>query len=158
MTETTATFEIRQASIDDPDVRALLLRHLDLMRSQSPEESCHVMRPEHLFEADALLLGAWDDAHLLGVGALVQIAPGEGELKSMHTAEQARGRGVGGALLSALIDKARGLGLVRLSLETGSAASFKPARSLYAAHGFHLCPPFGEYVEDPLSAFMTREV
>ena len=25
-----------------------------------------------------------------------------------------------------------------------------------AAHGFAECPPFGDYVHDPLSVFMTR--
>ena len=31
-----------------------------------------------------------------------------------------------------------------------------PARALYSAHGFADGPPFGSYVNDPLSVFMTR--
>jgi len=138
------------------DVDALLRRHFALMRSQSPAESCHVMEPEALLERDAVLFAARDGDAVLGVGALTVIAPGHGELKSMHTAAEARGRGVGRAVLAALMDAARERGLTRLSLETGSADAFAAARALYAAHGFVECPPFGDYVVDPLSVFMTR--
>ena len=51
---------------------------------------------------------------------------------------------------------ARAAGITSLWLETGSAKAFEPARRLYAAHGFVICPPFGRYREDPLSLFMTR--
>ncbi|APX10264.1 GNAT family N-acetyltransferase [Tateyamaria omphalii] len=141
-----------------PDVQALLGRHFALMRSQSPAESCHVMEPETLLEAGATLYAArnGDGDEVLGVGALTVIAPGHGELKSMHTAAEARGRGVARAILAALLEAARQKGLDRVSLETGSAEVFAPARALYAAHGFEECPPFGAYTLDPLSVFMTR--
>ena len=45
-----------------------------------------------------------------------------------------------------------------LSLETGSQDFFAPARALYAAHGFVPCPPFGHYVDDPNSTYLTRTV
>jgi putative acetyltransferase len=45
-----------------------------------------------------------------------------------------------------------------MSLETGAAAFFKPAHTLYAAHGFSRCGPFGTDQEDPNSVFMTREL
>ncbi|KIC50141.1 GNAT family N-acetyltransferase [Tateyamaria sp. ANG-S1] len=139
-----------------PDVQALLARHFELMRSQSPAESCHVMEPETLLETAATLYAARDGDTVLGVGALTAIASGHGELKSMHTAAEARGRGVARAILAALLDAARAQGMERVSLETGSAEVFAPARALYAAHGFEECPPFGDYVLDPLSVFMTR--
>ena len=43
-----------------------------------------------------------------------------------------------------------------MSLETGSAPAFAPARSLYESFGFTYCPPFGDYVDDPNSVFLTR--
>jgi putative acetyltransferase len=46
----------------------------------------------------------------------------------------------------------------RLSLETGSWEYFRPARSLYRKHGFVECPPFGDYVLDPNSVFMTLDL
>ena len=140
-----------------PDVRALLERHFALMRAGSPEESCHVMDPDALLERNVVLVAARDtEGTVLGVGALSVIALGHGELKSMHTAAEARGKGVAQAVLAALIKTARKQGIAQLSLETGSADMFAPARALYARNGFALCPPFGDYSTDPLSVFMTR--
>ncbi len=109
-----------------------------------------------LLERDATLFVARDGETVLGVGAVAVIEPGHAELKSMHTAAEARGRGVGRAVLKALLDHARDTGVTRVSLETGSADMFAPAQALYVAHGFRNCPPFGSYVLDPLSVFMTR--
>ncbi len=150
------TLTIAPGTPDLPDVNALLLRHHALMRASSPEESCHVMDPAELLEAGVTLLTAHDGDQLLGVGALKALDGTHGELKSMHTAQEARGRGVARALLVALMDRARADGLTRLSLETGTAALFAPARGLYAANGFAPCAPFADYTEDPLSVFMTR--
>ncbi len=145
-------------SVDDADVRVLLARHFDLMRSHSPEESCHVMDDSALRASGAKILGWREASGLLGIVALTTVAPGHGEIKSMHTVQEARGRGIARALLRQLITLAGAQGLARLSLETGSADSFAAARALYASEGFVLCPPFGSYFEDPLSVFMTRTV
>ena len=152
------TLIIRAESPATPDVKALLQRHFDLMRSTSPEESCHVMAPESLSEAGATLLTARQGDSLLGVGALARIGPQDGELKSMHTAQAARGKGVARQILVALLALAREQGLTRVSLETGTAEVFAAARGLYLAEGFEVCPPFGDYCLDPLSVFMTRSV
>ena len=76
----------------------------------------------------------------------------------MHTAEAMRGRGAGSAMLRHIIAAARASGLSRLSLETGSAAYFRPAHALYERHGFVECPPFADYVPDPNSVFMTLDL
>ena len=98
---------------------------------------------------------AWEGDAVVGVGALKRLSADHGEVKSMHTAEAARGRGVGSAILRQIMAAARDRGISRLSLETGSWAYFAPARALYARHGFVECAPFGEYREDPNSVFMT---
>lgn len=141
---------------DTPAVATLLTRHHALMRAGSPEESCHVMDVSELVAADVTLLAARQGEQVLGVGALKVIGADHGELKSMHTAQEARGKGIAGAILNALQDIAQEKGLSRLSLETGTADMFAPARALYQAEGFQVCPPFGGYVVDPLSIFMTR--
>jgi len=141
---------------DSPDVQALLMRNFELMRASSPEESCHVMEPGALLERGAVLFAARADGAVLGVGALAQVEPLHGELKSMHTSAEARRSGVARAILATLLEEARAQGVTRVSLETGSAEMFAPARALYAAHGFVDCPPFGDYILDPLSVFMTR--
>jgi putative acetyltransferase len=73
----------------------------------------------------------------------------------MHTAQAARGRGIGRAMVGHLIGVARDRGFRRVSLETGSMAAFAPARSLYASTGFRPCGPFGDYSPSRNSIFMT---
>ncbi len=149
---------IAPSTVADTDVVALLMRHMQDMQAESPPESCHVMDPAALFGAGATLLAARSGDKVLGVGALKPLDAQHGELKSMHTAAEARGQGVARAVLRSLIELAQSKGLTRLSLETGTTDLFAPARALYAAQGFEICPPFGEYSLDPLSVFMTRSV
>lgn len=92
---------------------------------------------------------------LLGVGALKQLDGRHGELKSMHTTEVARGRGIGRAMVDHLIGVARDRGFRRVSLETGSMAAFAPAQSLVASAGFRPCGPFGDYRPSRNSILMT---
>jgi putative acetyltransferase len=92
---------------------------------------------------------------LLGCGALKELDPKHGEIKSMRTPNTLRRRGAGRAILAHMIVVARSRAYERLSLETGSMQAFKPAQRLYESFGFTYCGPFGEYVEDPNSVFMS---
>lgn len=92
---------------------------------------------------------------LVGCGALKELDATHGEVKSMRTPNAVRRRGAGRALLAHVIHEARSRGYERLSLETGSMASFVPAHTLYESVGFERCGPFGDYAEDPNSTFMT---
>ena len=80
------------------------------------------------------------------------------ELKSMRTDPSRRGAGIASQMLAHLVDEARSRGIRRISLETGSMEFFAPARRFYARAGFVECAPFGSYVEDPNSVFMTLEL
>jgi putative acetyltransferase len=100
----------------------------------------------------------WDDDALLGVGALKRLAADHGEVKSMHTIQAARGRGVGSAMLQHIIEAARAAGMSRLSLETGSWNYFDPARAFYRRRGFIDCAPFADYRPDPNSVFMSLDL
>lgn len=151
-------YTIRPARASEPEVATLISTHFELMRASSPEESCHVMDADALERKDALMFVAENQGVVVGIGALKVIDDGHGEVKSMHTAKTVRGKGVARQILLALIDAARERKITRLSLETGTYDMFAPARALYAAEGFTTCPPFGEYIEDPLSTFMTRQV
>nr|WP_264176150.1 GNAT family N-acetyltransferase [Agilicoccus flavus] len=73
---------------------------------------------------------------VVGTVALAEVIPGHEELKSMRTAPHRRGSGIGGLLLGHALDDARGRGVERVSLETGSADFFAPARALYHRAGF----------------------
>lgn len=150
-------FHIEKTSPDVPDVAALIERHFALMRAQSPPESCHVLPASELAGEDVHLFVLRDGAQALAIGAVKQ-EQDWGEVKSMHTAVEARGKGAARAMLIALISHARDLGLTRLNLETGSGPEHGAARALYASEGFEECPPFGTYRVDPLSLFMTRAI
>lgn len=147
-----------QIEIDDlrrPAVHALLREHLEDMHALSPRESVHALDLEGLRSPEITFWTAWEGPALLGCAALREIDPTHGEVKSMRTPRSARRRGTGRALLTHVVDVARARGYRRLSLETGSAPAFEPARRLYASFGFELCGPFEGYVLDPNSVFMT---
>jgi putative acetyltransferase len=99
-----------------------------------------------------------EDGALLGVGAMRQLDPLHVELKSMHTAEAARGRGVGRMMVEHLLRCARERGSTRVSLETGTTAAFAPAQALYASIGFETCAPFADYAPSSSNLFMTLEL
>jgi putative acetyltransferase len=143
---------------DDPaaaDVRALLETHLAFARRHSPPEDVHALGVPGLQAENVSFFSVRDDGVLLGVGALKELDPAHGEIKSMHTLEAARGRGVGRALVEHLLALARTRGYRRVSLETGSMAAFAPARTLYTSMGFETCPPFAGYGPSPNSVCMT---
>jgi putative acetyltransferase len=143
---------------DDPratDVRALLEAHLAFANTHSPREDVHALDVAGLLAAEVSFFSIREGAELLGVGALKHLDPRHAEIKSMHTAAPARGRGVGRAMVEHLLAVARDRGIHRISLETGSMAAFAPARALYAGFGFRVCPPFAGYPPSPNSTCMT---
>ena len=138
-----------------PEVRALLGEHLSNMHELSPPESVHALDITGLQGPDVTFWTVWEGPVLLGCGALKELDPSHGEVKSMRTPRQLRRRGAGRAVLTHIINEARVRGYHRLSLETGSMEAFKPAQELYASFGFTFCEPFCTYRPDPNSAFMT---
>jgi putative acetyltransferase len=94
---------------------------------------------------------------VLGIGAIKQLGSDHAEIKSMHTAEAARGRGIGRALLIHLLKVARVRSFRQVSLETGTTAAFAPARMLYQSAGFVRCGPFADYRPSDDNLFMTLE-
>ena len=145
-------------AVDDPrapDVRALLATHLAFARSLSPPEHVHALEPDGLLEPAVTFFSAREGGRLVGVGALKLLDDHHGELKSMHVARHARGRGVGRALVAHLLSEARRRGCRRVSIETGTMDGFAPARALYAAAGFAPCAPFAPYSANPYSVCMT---
>ncbi len=151
-----SAFSLRPDDASRPEVAALIARHFQLMRETSPPESCHVMDASELTAAGAVLYSLSNGGAVIGIGALKPLGDGHGEIKSMHVATEARGRGASKALLEALLEKAGSEGMSRVSLETGVEDAFIAARGLYTRYGFVECAPFGDYIEDPLSVFMTK--
>jgi putative acetyltransferase len=128
------------------------------MSALSPPESVHALNLEKLRVPEITFWTAWEGDLLLGCGALKELDPRHGEIKSMRTPAAHRRRGAGRAILAHIIEVARKRSYERLSLETGTAEAFIPARKLYESFGFAYCGPFGDYNEDPNSVFMTLQI
>ncbi len=152
------SFTIREDDLTGPQVGALLESHLADLALHSPACSMHAMPADRLRSPDVTFWSVWSGDRVVGCGALKEIDPSHGEVKSMRTIDEVRGQGVGGLLLDHLVDEARRRGYARVSLETGSNEPFEPARRLYVRRGFTVCPPFADYVEDPWSVFMTLQL
>ena len=147
--------EITEADPRDESVRALIERHLTFGRSFTPPEDAHALEVDELLDPAIVLFAACEGEEVLAVGALKEIDDDHGELKTMHTAEAARGRGLGRAMLDHLLAEARRRGYRRVSLETGAMDAFAPARALYEGAGFAPCEPFGSYRGGPHNVFLT---
>ena len=148
--------EIREDDLTGARIRAFLREHLDNMRAITPPESVHAIDLDGLRAPGITFWSAWVRDHLVGCGALKELDRASGEVKSMRTVTEHRGRGVGSRLLEHIIGQAVRRGYTGLFLETGAFPAFEPARALYRRYGFTLCGPFGDYREDPNSVFMYR--
>lgn len=147
--------------IDDParaDVLALLDEHLRHMHELSPPESVHALDVSGLKRPEITFWTVREGGELLGCGALKELDPRHGEVKSMRTPTVLRRRGAGRAMLDHILAEAGRRGYTRLSLETGPAQTFQAAHRLYESAGFRRCGPFGDYRLDPHSVFMTLEL
>jgi len=150
-----------QILVDDltsPEIHRLLEEHLRSMFEHSPAESCHALDLDGLRKPDITFWSLRDDGELMGCGAIKELDPQHGEIKSMRTVTAHLRKGVAAKILTHIIDVAKRRNYRRLSLETGSMPAFDAARRLYEQFGFTYCGPFGEYREDPYSVFMTKEL
>lgn len=145
--------------VDDlsgPRITEFLGEHMREMRSITPLESVHALDLDGLRGPGVTFWSVLDGDVLVGCGAIKRLDAGHAEVKSMRTASRRKRSGVATLLLEHIIAEARRMGFTRLSLETGSADFFLPARRLYEKFGFDYCEPFADYRPDPHSVFMTR--
>lgn len=150
--------KIIDGGLEDPRVQALLTHHVHTARAETRRGSAHALDVSGLKSPDIRFWSAWDGDQVIAIGALRHLSESLGEVKSMHTEQSHRQKGVGSAMLRHIIAAARQIGMSRLSLETGSWSYFNAARKFYSRHGFVECPPFGSYAPDPNSVFMTLEI
>ena len=150
-----------QIVVDDltgPQIARFLDEHVSEMLSVTPPESKHALDLEALRGPGITFWSVMDGGTVVGCGALKRLDASHGEVKSMRTRPARKRSGIASMLLEHIITEARRMGLTRLSLETGSAEFFRPARRLYQTFGFEYCEPFADYRPDPLSVFLTRRL
>jgi putative acetyltransferase len=151
-------FVIRRDGLEGPEIGDLLRAHLAHAARFSPPESIHALDLEKLRTPEITFWSVWEGDALVGCGALRELSPDHGEIKSMHTALAHRGKGVAAQLVTHILAEARARSYRRVSLETGSMEAFAPARALYARFGFKPCPPFAAYREDVNNVCMTLDL
>jgi len=114
------------------------------------------LKSEHLAPGTGLFLVARQGGRAVGCGALRRLDEDTAEVKRMYFEPEARGRGVGAAVLGHLETAARELGAHRLVLETGVHQA--EAIGLYRRAGFARVPCWGEYAGVPTSVCFEKEI
>ena len=136
-------------------IRALLQLHFDGMLTNSPTGSCHFLDFDGLTAPDVTFWSIWNEGELAGCGAIKELDPNHGEVKSMRTAQAHLGKRVGSQMLSHIVATARNRRHERFNLKTGLSDAFAPAINLYDRFGFTVCEPFGDYSSDPFSRYFS---
>jgi putative acetyltransferase len=151
-------FRIIVDDLEGAEIQHLLRLHAAGMLVNSPKDACHFLDLTGLQRPDVTVWSLWDGGDLAGCGALREIEPDHGEVKSMRTAPDHLGRGVGRALLAHIVSTAEQRSYRRLSLETGTGDAFAAAIHLYESVGFRRGGPFADYVDNEFSQFFTLDL
>ncbi|MGD9979349.1 MAG: GNAT family N-acetyltransferase [Hyphomonadaceae bacterium] len=139
------------------DVRALVQALNAFTFERTPAEYRHHMTVEQMAQPDTTLFVARDaNGATLGMGALRRHANGVGEVKRMFVRPEARGLGVGRAILARIEELARQESLTRIVLETGS--NFDDAKRVYERGGFETCEPVLDYPPSAWTAFYAKSL
>ena len=147
-----------ESNFEDPEVNQLLEKHFVELRSVSPKGSTHVLDIEGLQNKSIKFWSIYEHHKLIGCGALKFLDSNHGEFKSIRVADSFRKKGYGKKVISVLFEKSKELGINKISVETGSGEFFLPARRLFKEFGFEECEPFGHYVNDSNSCYMSLEI
>ena len=149
---------VQRGDILSSAARALIEALNAELSSRYPEPGATHFRldPSEVADGQGAFLIASSSGKPVGCGAVRRIEARTGEIKRMYVSPDARGRGIGRAVLAALEAEARTLGIARLVLETGLRQG--EALALYEGAGFSRIPPFGEYVNSPLSVCMAKDL
>ncbi|MBN2907119.1 MAG: GNAT family N-acetyltransferase [Rhodobacteraceae bacterium] len=146
---------IRTENPLSPEGRALIEASEAALRAVFPPEECFSFSAEELAGKGTQFMVARQDGVPVGCVALVDQG-GYGEVKRLFVHRDARGTGIGRALMDELEQAARDIGLGCLCLETGAALS--EAVSLYRAMGYHERAAFGGYPDIPSNMFLQKRV
>jgi len=150
--------QILEDDLSRQAVRDLLAYHFEQMHENSPPGMAYVLDVDGLKAPGISFWSVWDGDKLLGFGAMKELSPTQGEIKSMRTHPNHLGKGVGAVMLDHIIKMARERGYKRLSLETGSTPSFVPAIALYKKRGFENGDVFADYDTSDFNQFFHLDL
>jgi GNAT superfamily N-acetyltransferase len=144
-------------SFDAPDVEALTRAQQEELRGIDGRGDIGPTRDVSMFQPpDGVFLVGRDDGRALVCGGICRFDETRAELKRMFVLADARGRGYGRELLTALEAEARGLGYAGLVLETGVAQA--AALGLYASAGYEPIPCYGVYAGQAVSRCFEKRL
>ena len=145
-----------EGNFEHPEVNELLKKHFIELRAASPEGSTHVLDIPGLKVSLIKFWSLWEDNKLLGCGALKFLDKDHGEFKSIRVHDNFRNKGNGIKIVKHLIEEAKKLNIVKLSIETGAGKFFEPARKLFKRCNFEPCEPFAHYKNDINSIYLSK--
>jgi putative acetyltransferase len=151
-------FVTRVDDLSSPEVQGLIAEHLRGMHSNSPPGHVNALAIEALKRPDITFWSVWSDGVLCGCGALKELDPTSGEIKSMRTRQAFLRQGVGQFVLDEIVQTAQSRNYKNLYLETGTGPGFEAAHGLYLKNGFDWCGSFGDYTATDFNVFMTKNV
>jgi putative acetyltransferase len=146
--------KIKLNDLTHPQVKSLLHEHLKGMQENSPKDSVYALDVSELKAQDISFWVVWEDDNAIGCGALKELSPKSGEIKSMRTHTKHLRQGVAAQMLEHIIATAKTRGYSSLSLETGTGPAFEPAVKLYAKYGFKQGNVFSSYQSTPFNQFL----
>lgn len=140
------------------DVKSLINQADQLMLAMYPPESNHLDGIDELSGPNVCFVGAYMDDELAGIGAVKILDDGGvyGEIKRVFVDPQYRGQNVASSVMGYLEQHLASCGIVMARLETGARQT--AAIGLYQRLGYVIRPPYGSYVDDPLSVFMEKRL
>ena len=155
------TVSIRPEPFESADAQSLVIalaRDLDIRYGDEDEAYLLEVEPAEMSPPFGIFVVARIDGDAVGCGGLRPLPgrPGSGEVKRMYVTPQARGAGVGRALLAALEARGAELGFRILRLETGDAQP--EAVSLYESEGWSRIASYGRYADSPSSICFAKEL
>ncbi|MFA0809835.1 GNAT family N-acetyltransferase [Microbulbifer epialgicus] len=149
---------VQKDDLSDGSISKLLESHLQEMYQHSPPSSVHALPPQELKNSKITFWGARINGVLVGCGALKEISPTLGEIKSMKTNRTFLRKGIARKILEKILEEAKSRKYREVKLETGSSDVFAPAVSLYRQYDFEKCGPFSNYKEDIYSLFFSKRL
>jgi putative acetyltransferase len=146
-------FTIIPGDFTDPRLLDLIRMHVAAARENSPPGMSFALDLSGLDNPSVSFFVAQSGADIAAMGALMELSPKHGEIKSMRTAPAFVRRGLAVRMLDHLIDLGRARGYARISLETGDGGAYVAANKLYERRGFVRGEAFADYKPSPFNVF-----
>jgi len=146
---------IREVSVKDRDVLALIAKLDEFQLSLYGIEGCNLESASELLENKAYILGAFNEGVLEGIGSL-KLCGSYAEIKRMYFEEAHRSTGMAVELIKGLEEYAITNRVPQIYLETGCFQ--KAAIKFYSKHGYDVVESFGKYQPNEVSIYMGKSL